>query len=169
MLRPYEHPPRSILSFVACLSDPACRSATEPYQIYTYAGQYEQLCYNVTAYYETTKKLEELIEENGETRCAPAAVTVGAGGSGDGGGGAGGGSGGGSSGLSCVLLVVVMVPMIGLAAAVASTVGADFHYCTFGRRSFLLFGGATKESTRFFCLNSSRERGIYPTAAEDAQ
>jgi len=42
--------------------------------IYTFSGQFEYLCYNVTSYYNTTDKLEELIQENDETRWVRALI-----------------------------------------------------------------------------------------------
>ncbi|CAM9207574.1 unnamed protein product [Ectocarpus sp. 8 AP-2014] len=43
-------------------------SNSENIEVYTFDDHWDQLCRNVTAYYETTKKLETLIEENDEAR-----------------------------------------------------------------------------------------------------
>lgn len=55
---------------------PLRSSNSENIEIYTFDDHWDQLCRNVTAYYETTKKLETLIEENDEARWAPPVVAV---------------------------------------------------------------------------------------------
>lgn len=45
--------------------------------IYTFSGQWDYLCYNVTSYHNTTDKLEELIQENDETRWMPTLIEFG--------------------------------------------------------------------------------------------
>lgn len=65
-----------LLATCAMLSFRAHRN-TDQVQIYTFSGQFDYLCYNVTSYYNTTDKLEELIQENDETRWVRAVIGLG--------------------------------------------------------------------------------------------